>query len=87
MPQVSYAKLTTNDKNITMCVGLGRPAGYKASRTFLTWGNVADFGPLLGRCRKTYALRTINFARRAFLVVFPLARRRISLSIGIFLPR
>ena len=87
MPQVSHAKLTTGDKNITMCVGLGRLAGYKPCRTFLTWGNVAGFGSLLGRCRKTYALRGKNFARGAFLVVFPLAYRRISLSIGIFLPR
>ena len=50
------------DKTSTKCVGFGRQAEYKPWHTFLTWGNVANFSPLLGRCRKTYALRTKNFA-------------------------
>ena len=65
------------DKTSTKCVGFGRQAEYKPWHTFLTWGNVADFSPLLGRCRKTYALRAINFATGPRKVR---QRRRTSLS-------
>ena len=65
------------DKTSTKCVGFGRQAEYKPWHTFLTWGNVANFSPLLGRCRKTYALRTKNFATGPRKVR---QRRRTSLS-------
>lgn len=53
------------NKTSAKCVGFERLAGYKPFRTFLTWGNVTGFSPLLGRSGKTYALRTINFATGA----------------------